>query len=105
MSVEPTPRADESSPIVPSADDIQDWIVQKLSKQMRIDREEIDLDVPLVELGLDSMQLVVLVGDLEDWLGIKFSENPLIEHPTMKLLSQYLADLASGSQRFARDGD
>lgn len=80
-----------------SAAEIRDWIVNRLSAAMEIDPGEIRLDEPLVDLGLDSMQFVVLVGDLEQWLGVRFLDNPLIDYPTANALSEYLAEqLARG---------
>ena len=80
-----------------SAAEIQDWIVGRLSAAMEVDPAEIRLDEPLVDVGLDSMQFVVLVGDLEQWLGVRFLDNPLIDYPTANALSEYLAEqLARG---------
>ena len=80
-----------------SAPEIRDWIVTRLSTAMEIDPAEIRLDEPLVDLGIDSMQFVVLVGDLEQRLGVRFLDNPLIDYPTANALSEYLADqLARG---------
>jgi acyl carrier protein len=71
--------------------EIRDWIVERLVNQIGIDPEEIDLDRPVVGLGVDSMHFVVLVGELEQWLGVRFQENPLIDYPTINGLSGYLA--------------
>ena len=85
--------ADQSGADRPnSAREIRDWVVTRLSAAMEIDPAEIRLDEPLVDLGLDSMQFVVLVGDLEQRLGVRFLDNPLIDYPTANALSEYLAD-------------
>ncbi|MBC8113577.1 MAG: acyl carrier protein [Candidatus Saccharimonas sp.] len=66
-------------------------MVDKLSERLRIEPTAIRLDEPLVALGVDSMQFVVLVGELEDWLGCRFASNPLLDYPSVNALSQYLA--------------
>ena len=88
---------ERDAPSPRSAAEIRDWMIDRLSTAMEIDPGEIRLDEPLVDLGLDSMQFVVLVGDLEQWLCVRFLDNPLIDYPTANALSEYLAgQLARG---------
>jgi acyl carrier protein len=70
--------------------EIRQWIVAKLSDRLAVAADDIPLDAPLVSLGVDSMQFVVLVGELEDWLGCRFASNPLVDYPTVAALSQFL---------------
>jgi acyl carrier protein len=80
-------------PVQPrKADEIQQWLLERLSERLRVEPTEIDCEAPLISLGVDSMQFVVLVGELEDWLGCRFADNPLIDYPTIKALSEFLAD-------------
>jgi acyl carrier protein len=91
-------EATSPSPRPPAAAEIQDWIVQRLSTEFQVSPAEIRPDLPLIDLGLDSMQFVALWGDLERWLGCRFKDNPLIDHPTAEALSRFLADqLAHGT--------
>lgn len=77
--------------------EIRDWIVDKLIHQLEIDPTEINLDEPLVAHGVDSMQFVVMVGELEDWLGCRFIDNPLVAYPSVNALSAFIAEqLAQG---------
>jgi acyl carrier protein len=39
---------------------------------------------------------VTVVADLETWLGYRFRENPLEDHPTIASLAEYLAEQAPG---------
>jgi acyl carrier protein len=67
---------------------------------------EIRLDESLAGLGLDSMQFVVLVGELEDWLGCRFTSNPLVAHPSINALSQFLArQISAGRTRIDPTSD
>lgn len=74
-----------------SEDEIRRWFLEKLAAQTQLDPAEIDLDGPLVAHGLDSMQFVVIVGELEEWLGCRFVDNPLIDYPSINGLSRFLA--------------
>jgi acyl carrier protein len=70
---------------------IQAWLVSHLVEQFGIAPQEIDLYAPFDSYGLDSMIMVSLTGELEDWLGYQLSPNLLYEYTTIVALSQYLA--------------
>jgi acyl carrier protein len=74
-----------------SAEDIQDWLIARISAVTGIAPHEIDARQPLLRYGLDSAAVVALMVDLEGWLGYRFRANPLEEHPTIVALSQFLA--------------
>lgn len=83
----------EQTPSGPrSADEIQAWLVAGLARRMNRDVDDIPLEEPIVGLGLDSMQVVAFAAELEQWLGGRFVENPLFDHPTIAELSAYLAE-------------
>lgn len=79
----PTPRSPEA---------IRDWIIAHVAERLQITPAEIRTDEPLIDLGLDSMEFVALVGELEQWLGVRFRDNPIIDYPTLDSLSAFLAD-------------
>ncbi|GAB4152428.1 MAG: hypothetical protein Fur0021_17200 [Candidatus Promineifilaceae bacterium] len=68
------------------------WLVQRLAQQLKIDAQQILVDRPLAEYGLDSVAAVGLAGELENWLGRKLPPTLLYEYPTIKALAEYLAD-------------
>ncbi len=73
-----------------SADEIQQWIVVRLARLLEVAPGEIDLHAPLVRYGLDSVQLVLFVTDLEQWTGVKFTHNPVDEQSTIHSLAERL---------------
>jgi acyl carrier protein len=77
--------------MTPSAEEIQSWLVRRVSDMAGVRPEEIDVRRPIRRYGLDSVALARLAFGLEDWLGYRFQENPLDQHPTIEALSQYLA--------------
>ena len=87
----------DKSPQVRTESEIREWILDKLLTRLHLDAADIHLDEPLITLGVDSMQFVVIVGELEDWLGCRFADNPLIDYPSINALSVFLAEqLAMG---------
>lgn len=84
-------------PRLHTADDIETWLVEQLAERLQQEPESIDREASLVALGLDSMQFVVIVGELEDWLGCRFVSNPLEHYRSIRALSAFIArELASG---------
>ena len=84
-----------------SAQEIQDWIIGRVSALTAIPAPEIDPREALIRYGLDSVAVVALVADLETWLGYRFRENPLEAHPTIASLAQFLAEQVSHGERRA----
>ena len=82
-----------------SAEAIREWLVSRIGTVQGVPAAHVRTDEPLVATGLDSMQIVVLVGELEEWLGCRFTDNPLIDYPTIDALSAYLADQSARGNR------
>jgi acyl carrier protein len=78
-----------------SAQEIQDWIVTRISSLTGMAPAEVEVQAPLTRHGLDSVTLIALTADLEKWLGYRFRENPLDAHPTIESLAQFLAEQAA----------
>lgn len=77
---------------VPTADEIAEWMIQQLATLLDIPPQEIDPDASVTVLGIDSMQYLGMIGDLEDWLGCRFEDNPLIDYPTVNGLAEFVSD-------------
>lgn len=82
-----------------SAQEIQDWLIDRVSRATGFPPQDIDAEEPLLRYGLDSVAVVTLAADLETWLGCRFHENPLDEHPTIASLATYLAAQAEEERR------
>lgn len=71
---------------------IQYWLVKKLSEQLSLDAKTIDVTEPLTRYGLDSIDAVTMVGDLEDWLDLELPSTLFWDYPTIAKSAQYLAE-------------
>jgi acyl carrier protein len=80
---------------------IQAWLTTQLAEHLNIAPEDIDIQKPFTEYGLDSMVGVHLAGDLEDWLGLQLSPTLLWDYPTTATLTRHLAEKVANS--FARE--
>ena len=78
--------------MTPSAEEIQAWIVERVSHLTNVPAAEVDPCDPLTRYGLDSVALIAVATDLETWLSYRFRENPLDAHPTIEALARFLAE-------------
>jgi acyl carrier protein len=68
-------------------EEIQNWLISKLSKELDLREEEIDIYEPLANYGLSSMTAVGLTGDLEDLLNIELSATLAWDYPSIEEIS------------------
>jgi len=69
---------------------LQTWLVNQLAELFSKEPNEIDVSEPLTRYGLDSIDAVTLVGDLEDWLDLELPSTLFWDHPTIDKAAQYL---------------
>lgn len=68
-----------------------------ISRQLKVEPDQLETDRDLAEYGLNSVQAVTLSGLLEDELGMSFDPALLFEFPTLDALAQYLESAREGS--------
>lgn len=84
-----------------SVAEIEGWLVAKIAGLTKVSPEEVDIDEPFANFGLNSIDAVSLSGDLEEILGCGLSATLLWDFPTIRELSAYLAEEASAARAAA----
>jgi acyl carrier protein len=74
----------------PDTNVIQIWLITKISQQVGIPPDEIDIRQPFHAYHIDSVKAVGLSGELADWLGKPVSPTLIYDYPTIEALAQYL---------------
>lgn len=69
---------------------VQEWLITHIAAVAQIRPEDVDIDRPFAEFGMDSMQLFQLSGDLQKFLGQEVSEIVAWDYPTIAHLSRHL---------------
>lgn len=82
-----------SAPSAPDADTMTDWLVDRIAEYRDVPAEEIDPELPMAELGLDSVYVLSLCGDVEDRWGIEVEPTVAWDHPTAAALAGHLCEL------------
>jgi acyl carrier protein len=75
---------------LPTAAELQDWLVCYLAELLEIEPDEVDEKKAFDRYGLDSLAAVGLTGELEDWLGCKLDPTVMYYYPTIEALVKYL---------------
>ncbi|MGK7936864.1 MAG: acyl carrier protein [Xenococcaceae cyanobacterium] len=71
---------------------IANWLIQQLSEQLSLDKSSISVSEPLTRYGLDSIDAVTMVGDIEDILDVELPSTLFWDYPTIAKSSQFLAE-------------
>ena len=74
------------------AEAIQVWLVNQLADVLSLDPSTVDVQQPLTRYGLDSIDAVTLVGDLEDWLDLELPSTLLWDYPTIEKAASYMVE-------------
>jgi acyl carrier protein len=85
-------KFDEPQTVTNPVEALQMWLIKQLAEQLSHDPSTIKVSEPLTRYGLDSIDAVTLVGDLEDWLDMKLPDTLFWDYPTIAKASQYLAE-------------
>ncbi len=80
-----------STPPDHSTADIRDWLTTHLAEKLRVPADEVDDRQPFAVFGLDSLQMVNLIGELELWLGRGLAPTLAWDYPTIDALSRRLS--------------
>jgi acyl carrier protein len=87
----------ESSPAVMSVDSLKSWLIEWLSRELTLDRSTIDASEAFLKYGMDSVQAMTMVGDIEAMLGLRLPPTLAWDYPDINALSQHLASCLPGS--------
>jgi acyl carrier protein/NAD(P)-dependent dehydrogenase (short-subunit alcohol dehydrogenase family) len=74
--------------------DVRQWTLNEVARVLALPPEQVPADVPLRELGLDSLMAVELSTRLEQLLGQSVAPTAAFEYPTAAALASYLERLA-----------
>jgi acyl carrier protein len=81
-----------------SEEEIRHWLIDRICTRIPIAGSRLDPDLPIAALGIESLQIVSLLADLEKWRGQPFVENPLLRHSSINALSRFLAEESRGDR-------
>ena len=88
---------DQSRAHIPSRDAIASWLVQWIARELGLPAEEIETDKSLLNYSLSSVTAMMLVGDLEEWLGLTLPPTLVWDYPSIAAIALYLEEQLAGA--------
>ncbi|WP_088242930.1 acyl carrier protein [Calothrix rhizosoleniae] len=76
---------------LPTKKEIIAWLVSYLAQLLQVDQSDIDLKIPFDRYGLDSSAVVIMTGDLEEWLGYELEPTIMYDYPTITAMAENLS--------------
>lgn len=70
--------------------EISTWIRNRIAKDVHKKPSEVDPEVGFDQLGIDSLALLGVLGDLAAELDIEIETSVLFDHPTITALAKHL---------------
>ncbi len=71
-------------------EEIQRWLQKKIADVTQTNSDLIQANLPFTNFGLDSIVIVTLVTDLEDWLNLSLDPTIFWEFPSIEVLTDWL---------------
>ena len=72
------------------ADQLREWLVERLAQMLEVDAATINTELPFAEYGLGSMSAVRIAGDLEKLLGREVPATLTWDYPTIEQVVQFV---------------
>lgn len=69
-------------------DEVRDWILAWVERELRIPAKEISTDTSLLNYGMDSVNAIMLVGDLESQMNLRLPSTLVWDHQTIDALAE-----------------
>ncbi len=85
------PPEGTAAPSRVTARQIEDWLIAQIADMRQLEPHQVDPRRPFVEFGLDSLAAMILMGDLEQWLGRELSPTLAWSYPSIETLARNLA--------------
>ena len=74
-----------------NSNEISAWIRERIAKELGSEASAIDPEATFDRIGLDSLALLGVLGDLASELDIEIETAVLFDHPTISGLAAHLA--------------
>jgi acyl carrier protein len=75
-----------------TTESIQDWLIDQLAVRLDLDPDDIDIDASFESFGMESAEALVMLTQLEQWLGRTVPPVLVWNYPTIAQLSQRLSE-------------
>jgi acyl carrier protein len=71
--------------------ELEQWFIARLARSLNVEADQLDLDEPFLRYGLDSVESVGILTDLEGWLGFELAK-PILEFADAGSFLSFVSD-------------
>lgn len=89
---------------VPAKEEIKVWLTQWIANDLDLPVDEIQTSKSLLDYSLSSITATMLVGDLEDWLGLTLVPTLVWDYPSIDALVDHLSQKLAETSAAGGDG-
>lgn len=83
---------------------LREYMIEEVVNVLKVERSEVDPDLPLTELGFDSLSSIELKNRIESQIGVSVSVGTFLQTPTLSKLAAVLCIKIAESARSAAAG-
>jgi acyl carrier protein len=76
----------------PTRGSIEAWLIRWIAKELGLPPETIETSKSLLDYSLSSVTAMMLVGDLEEWLGLILPPTLVWDYPSIAAIADYLME-------------
>lgn len=69
---------------------VEDWITNYMAELLDVQPQQVDLNRPFDQYGLDSAATVAFASDLGRWLEVKLDTKIMFEYDTIRAVTDHL---------------
>lgn len=78
-----------------SHQEIVNWLVEKFSVRLDIEPASVDIHMLFTDFGIDSTEVLVLMGEIENWTGLEISPTAMWYNPTISQLATHIVEISA----------
>ncbi len=75
-----------------TSEQMSDWLRERIARDIDQDPDSVDPTATFDRLGIDSLALLGVIGDLAGELDLEIETSVLFDHPSIQALSKHLAE-------------
>jgi polyketide synthase 13 len=73
--------------------DIENYLRDRIARDLEVELDTIELDTDLTDMGLSSVLISFIEGDVEDWLGVEIPPALLFQTSNIREAARVIAAL------------
>lgn len=95
----------QSQTLTHTKESISEWLVHWIAKELGLPPEAIETEKSLLDYSLSSVTAMMLVGDLEERLGLTLPPTLVWDYPSIAAIVDYLTEQLGSQGAATNNGD